>query len=1752
MVTQHDVEAVGRIAGGDGVSPGATQDQVAAAAHRDGVACTFAAGVGFDPAQAVGEAVHLERAHVAQHHIAAVAQGDVIAAVATDDDMVAIQADDLVVIAVKVAPVHIDRAGLDASLAVELQAGKVAHHHVAAATRVQSVCTHRAQQHIVAVTADQHLAARHIAHGEVLHRGASPPPFARGQLSPGRVVGRDLAHFLVVVGQLDGIGRQQVAAAHADERVVAFHAQQQVLTLGIADQHVAATSPEQVVEAPDGDVGGVGVDAAGHRHGQVARHRAEALGQGDLAATGVDAHAGVVVGEVQRVAHAGALDAAVQAHARGRAAVQAAGDGRRVLEHEHIAVRAADQVLDAAEEHRAVAVARGRCVLVVDATGAGARQHAIVQSDIVGVVQLLARVLLQALFQGDQGLADVRHVDMQAVGLERHVQGVLAAAARDQGHLGGAAPGGALCALGHLAVQGVEHQVGGLVREVQHIAIAARVAVVDAGLTPVAHEAVAVSPGAAFQRGGAAARHQQVAPGTAAQRGFGGATNQHIAAHAAHQGVFTAARHQHHVDRAQARCVDGVLALTCEADDALDARIHHGVVGAVERGRDLDFTVAQLLQHELLVAVVGVLVLAVARTLVDEGGHVEVHRRVGGQQGLVAHVQHKGAVAVVVRGQDGHAGLGLPHHLEELELEQGLLVDALPAEQEGVQVDIDAGVQAGAQAGFHQVQRIERRAHQLVEDLGRTELAIAGARAFFIPEVQRAIEPDAAGRASAQDHGVQLGVELHEHIQRDLGEVHTIADVVADVEAIEDVQRVAAVDEAHDPGRVEAQGQCHVQVDATAHAGHHRGPAVHHGANVDAGRHAQVGWREGDQIHRLAHDQVQRQLEIGQQRDLEGVVRVLELVQEAGRASGAATGGARLGVGHRGLLQGRARILVDRAIQRGVLAAVGVAQVATEAEHTADRDDQAGGIGGDGVEQVQHVDEAADELRVHLALAHRLGQVEDRVIATGQLRQTGDWGHQPVDHGLQRLGDLLDLADDGREEVGEEAANVDAQVGDPHLRRGGEGVAVARGDGVGVERPGEVEVGHQAWQHLDVGDRQIQAEVGLCGTRDRALEVVGELAPGHLAPGQAAIVVGVHHVDGELAPEEGPGADVTAEGVVVLDQVAALVDDAVAPVVGELALQEEDLGRDFGRIAPGARGQEGLELDAQLLDGGTDAGLGQHPGVGDHGVQGRVLGVLHPADGLARVVGIVQARVPRHLGHQVQAVLRVHAEAEVEIPAQVQRDAAVHGQVQTRQADVERQIDIPLDQVLAQVHAQLQRAGLAEGVVAAHVDHLPAELAGAALLIRAAACQRVAQARAVGDPGHAQGQELDHDVVCRDQVVGVVVLQEVQQRVVARAICGGGVVDLPFDPLIPAHRVDEAVVVRVLREGIEQHHAQGVLHAAELGQRVADEILDLGDHAATEVGDELGPLGQLTADQGQRQVGDGVQRFLDALERVVDAVDDDGRIPDQADERVAQGHQIEHALEVGQGVVHRRGRARTQFAQGRGGGGAPGHQVGEQVAQAGDLQLERADADGVAEVAGQHAGLLAQAHDFVGQGDEARQRDVGGAVKDHVQIAHQGAERTGLQVGGVGAHHHGLAGQVGAPERDAPATMIAVVHHGDAAVAAAHGLVQARLQCGGVRVMGQARDGLGRAVVGEAQVEGAAGARHHRDPAHVDRAGGVADDYRHHGHGAHVRQAAGVGVQQVDGPCGQAAGKLQQPTVLGPIGVISGADDLGACNRFGA
>src|SRR5690606_14655285 len=132
-----------------------------------------------------------------------------------------------------------------------------------------------------------------------------------------------------------------------------------------------------------------------------------------------------------------------------------------------------------------------------------------------------------------------------------------------------------------------------------------------------------------------------------------------------------------------------------------------------------------------------------------------------------------------------------------------------------------------------------------------------------------------------------------------------------------------------------------------------------------------------------------------------------------------------------------------------------------------DRDGQvAGGVGREALDELDDADDLFDELVVDAARVEGLGQREQAHAVAGEVGEDRAAGGHGVDDRLQRIGEALDVAEEGLQDLGDVGAHVEPDV----VEADGQRVVVTRGERVGVAGaadgpvPVEVEVGDQLGQ----------------------------------------------------------------------------------------------------------------------------------------------------------------------------------------------------------------------------------------------------------------------------------------------------------------------------------------------------------------------------------------------------------------------------------------------------------------------------------------------------------------------------------------------------------------------------------------------------------------------------------------------------------------------------------------------------------------
>ena len=367
MIAENDIALSVGITGRDDVTAGATEDQIIAGAERNGIARADAL-VGIHAIADIGTCFHhppckeieFKATNIPKHQIVAIAQRNGVAALTADDHMVAVQADDHIIATnTKVQCDRVDFTRRERPAGIEGQLCRVADHGDVAAAGMQPVVAGRTHQDVVTAATDQYLLTRRPQR-VVLNGGTVPRPFTRGQMRPGRTVGLSFLKIGFGIDDPQRIGDQQIIAADADQRVVAAHAEQQIHP-PVTHDHIIAAAAKNIVEAADGDILRVGVDATGcGDRGRARAGYSKTGGQRDALTVQIDGNGAVVIGEIERVARAGAFHAGVQRDSRSRSAIQAATDGGAVVKGKHVTVQSADDIFDAHEHKGLVAIAAER------------------------------------------------------------------------------------------------------------------------------------------------------------------------------------------------------------------------------------------------------------------------------------------------------------------------------------------------------------------------------------------------------------------------------------------------------------------------------------------------------------------------------------------------------------------------------------------------------------------------------------------------------------------------------------------------------------------------------------------------------------------------------------------------------------------------------------------------------------------------------------------------------------------------------------------------------------------------------------------------------------------------------------------------------------------------------------------------------------------------------------------------------------------------------------------------------------------------------------------------------------------------------------------------------------------------------------------------------------------------------------------------------------------------------------------------
>ena len=221
-----------------------------------------------------------------------------------------------------------------------------------------------------------------------------------------------------------------------------------------------------------------------------------------------------------------------------------------------------------------------------------------------------------------------------------------------------------------------------------------------------------------------------------------------------------------------------------------------------------------------------------------------------------------------------------------------------------------------------------------------------------------------------------------------------------------------------------------------------------------------------------------------------------------------------------------------------------------EVHHAADRNLDAHAIGqrGDVRHELAHLQHRIDEAAIDLAELHR--EIEHRVVAAHDVREHRDARLQRIEHGIERADDLVDLIDDGLEEIADEAAEIEARVLEADVRRLDR---LAE-----LEAPIEMEIREDARDRRAAadarGEREIDHGLGFEAGADRLHRAAREELLDRHATVRVAADAGIGEIDEDRA------ADVAVSGVFAAR--AVRIDELVRGV----ELEEEELARRAERI----------------------------------------------------------------------------------------------------------------------------------------------------------------------------------------------------------------------------------------------------------------------------------------------------------------------------------------------------------------------------------------------------------------------------------------------------------------------------------------------------------------------------------------------------------------------------------------------------------
>ena len=339
----------------------------------------------------------------------------------------------------------------------------------------------------------------------------------------------------------------------------------------------------------------------------------------------------------------------------------------------------------------------------------------------------------------------------------------------------------------------------------------------------------------------------------------------------------------------------------------------------------------------------------------------------------------------------------------------GLLKDRDLSEEAHVHADPEVGIEANLYPTIR-VEEALRAVTQPIDEFIHAELAVVDAHGIVDGLIVVALIVQVEVHSSlhaASDTGFHESTHANARGRSDTRMEHDLRPGrVDDIEPIEDVVRSGetAIHKLTHPGRVIAEVQIHCGPDSAVQLRKQKREDLEALHVVEAD--IKLGHVELKQIHILAEQQFDCCGRIGEDRQLE------EILGAADKSLGAVGRSAKLIVEVE--LTGR---------QPGVIGVrVCVARVHPHLSQRvgAEVDDDAVGVGGNRVDEVDDVSRCGDELQFRFLDAERAGQIQECQILIRQIRDDRQPCVEEVNHGLDGFRDNLDVVQDRPHEVAQE------------------------------------------------------------------------------------------------------------------------------------------------------------------------------------------------------------------------------------------------------------------------------------------------------------------------------------------------------------------------------------------------------------------------------------------------------------------------------------------------------------------------------------------------------------------------------------------------------------------------------------------------------------------------------------------------------------------------------------------------------------